>query len=303
MRRLSVLGRIKRDRVYLLLLLPAIIYYIMFRYTPMFGVVLSFMDYNLFKGIWGSEWVGFKHFEAFLTNPNAMTVVRNNLVLGLYKLIFTFPAPIILAILFHEMRWKKYKRFVQTVSYMPYFLSTVVVSSTLIMLLSPSTGWINNAITSFGYDPVLFLQKADWFRSIFIASDIWVGAGFGTIIYLAALAAIDPQLYEAAKIDGAGRWKQTLHVTIPGIVPAIVIMFILAIGGVLEVGFDKAFLLGNAANQDTSDIVSTYVYRIGILSGSYSYAVAVDVSMAVVSLLLILITNRISRKVGETSLW
>ncbi|WP_309122025.1 ABC transporter permease subunit [Paenibacillus sp.] len=303
MRRLSVLDRVKRDRVYLLLLVPALIHYIMFRYAPMFGIAVSFMDFNLFKGFFGSPWVGFKHFEAFFTNPNSWNVVRNNLILGLYKLIFTFPAPIILAILFHEMRWKKYRRFVQSVSYLPYFLSTVVVSSLLIMLLSPSTGFVNKALKSFGYEPIYFLQKAEWFRTIFITSDIWVGAGYGTIIFLAAMAAIDPQLYEAARMDGAGRWKQTLHVTLPGIMPAIVIMFIMSIGSVLEIDFVKAFLLGNPANMDTADIVSTYVYRLGILGGSFSQASAVDVSMAVFSLLLVYTTNRICRRLGDTSLW
>jgi putative aldouronate transport system permease protein len=186
---------------------------------------------------------------------------------------------------------------------MPFFLSQVVVSSILIMLLSPSTGWFNQVIKSLGFQPVYFLQQPEWFRTIFITSDIWQNIGFGTIIFLAALAAIDPHLYEAARIDGAGRWKQTLHVTLPGIVPAMVILFILQIGGILELSFDKAFLLGNVANMETSDIISTYVYRIGILGGGFSYAAAIDLSMAVISLLFIYSANRISRKVGETSLW
>jgi putative aldouronate transport system permease protein len=299
----SFLKRFKRDRNYLLLLVPLLLYYIMFRYMPMFGITVSFMEYNLFKGIWGSEWVGLKYYKMFLNNPDAWNIVRNTLILGLYKVIFLYPAPIMLAVLFHEMRWKKYRRFVQTVSYMPFFLSSVVISSILIMLLSPSTGWINHFIVSLGFEPIYFLQKAEWFRTIYISSDIWQQTGFGTIIYLAALAAIDPQLYEAAKIDGAGRWKQTLHVTLPGIVPAMVIVFILQIGGILELSFDKAFLLGNSATLETSDIISTYVYRIGIIGGSFSYASAIDLSMAVVSFIFLYSANRISRKLGETSLW
>jgi putative aldouronate transport system permease protein len=173
----------------------------------------------------------------------------------------------------------------------------------MIMLLSPSTGWINQAIESMGFEPIFFLQKAEWFRTIYIGSDLWQQVGFSTIIYLAALAAIDPQLYEAAKMDGAGRWKQTIHVTLPGIVPAMVIMFILQLGGLLELNFDKAFLLGNAANLETSDIISTYVYRTGIIGGSFSYASAIDLSMAVISFLFIYTANRVSRKAGETSLW
>lgn len=299
----SVFTRFKRDRIYLLLLVPLLLYYALFRYAPMFGIMVSFQDYNLFKGVWASDWVGLKHYKMFISNPDAWNIIRNTLVLGLYKLIFLYPAPILLSILFHEMRWKKYRRFVQTVSYMPFFLSSVVISSVLIMLLSPSTGWINQAITSLGFEPIYFLQKADWFRTIYIGSDIWQLAGFSTIIYLAALAAIDPQLYEAAKMDGAGRWKQTVHVTLPGIVPAIVITFILQIGGILELNFDKAFLLGNSATFETSDIISTYAYRIGILGGSFSYASAIDLSMAVISLIFVYSANKVSRKVGETSLW
>lgn len=299
----SVFKRFKRDRTYLLLLVPLLLYYAMFKYAPMFGIVVSFKDYNLFKGVWASDWVGFKHYKMFIQNPDAWEIIRNTLILGVYKVIFLYPTPIMLAILFHEMRWKKYRRFVQTVSYMPFFLSSVVVSSILIMILSPSTGWINQVIVDLGFEPIYFLQKAEWFRLIYIVSDIWQQVGFSTIIYMAALAAIDPLLYEAAKIDGAGRWKQTLHVTLPGIIPAMVIVFILQLGGILELSFDKAFLLGNAATLDTSDIISTYAYRIGIVGGSFSYASAIDLSMAVISLLFIYSANKVSRKVGETSLW
>lgn len=299
----TVFKRLKRDRIYLLLLAPVLLYYILFKYVPMFGIVISFKDYNLFKGVWASEWVGLKYYEWFLRNPDAWNIIRNTLLLGLYRFLFLYPTPIMLAVLFYLMRWKRYRRFVQTVSYMPFFMSQVVISSILIMLLSPSTGWINQMIKSVGFEPIYFLQKAEWFRTIYIASDIWQQVGFSTIIYLAALAAIDPQLYEAARIDGAGRWKQTVHVTLPGIIPAMVIVFILQLGGILELSFDKAFLLGNVATLETSDIISTYVYRTGIIGGSYSYASAIDLSMAIISLLLIFTANKVSRKVGETSLW
>ncbi|WP_217591840.1 sugar ABC transporter permease [Cohnella sp. GbtcB17] len=299
----SVFYRIKRNKVYLLLLLPTLLYYLLFHYVPMFGIVVSFMDYNLFKGIWHSPWVGLKHYRMFLSNPDAWLIVRNTLLLGLYKFIFAFPAPIALAVLFYEMRWKKFRRFVQSVSYLPYFLSSVVLSSVMIMLLSPSTGWINKAIQSLGYEPINFLQRPEWFRTIYIASDIWQMTGYGTIIFLAALAAIDPQLYEAARMDGANRWKQTVHVTIPGIIPAIVIMFIMSISGIINIPFDKAFLIGNAGNMDTADIITTYVYRIGILGGGMSYATAINLSLGLVTMLLVYLTNAASRKVGETSLW
>ncbi|GGF61691.1 sugar ABC transporter permease [Paenibacillus albidus] len=299
----TVFKRLKRDRIYLLLLAPVLLYYILFKYVPMFGIVISFKDYNLFKGVWASEWVGLKYYRWFLQNPDAWNIIRNTLLLGMYRFLFLYPTPIMLAVLFYLMRWKRYRRFVQTVSYMPFFMSQVVISSILIMLLSPSTGWINQMIKWLGVEPIYFLQKAEWFRTIYIASDIWQQVGFSTIIYLAALASIDPQLYEAARMDGAGRWKQTIHVTLPGIVPAMVIVFILQLGGILELSFDKAFLLGNVATLETSDIISTYVYRTGIIGGSYSYASAIDLSMAVISLILIYTANKVSRKVGETSLW
>ncbi|UKS27400.1 ABC transporter permease subunit [Paenibacillus sp. HWE-109] len=299
----TIFQRLMRDRVYFLLLAPALLYYILFRYVPMFGIIISFKDYNLFKGVWASEWVGLKYYRMFISNPDALIIIKNTVVLGGYRLLFGFPAPIILALLFNEMRFKRFKKFVQSVSYMPYFLSTVVVSSILIMILSPSTGVVNNIIQSWGLEPISFLQKPEWFRAIYVTSDIWQSAGFGTIIYLAALASVDPHLYEAAEIDGAGRWKQTLHVTVPSLIPAMVIIFILQLGQVLDLAFDKAFLLGNAANLETADIIPTYVYRIGILQGSFSYAAAIDLAMGIVGFIFVYSANRIARKVGDTSLW
>lgn len=299
----SILTQLKRDRTYVLLFAPVLLYYILFKYVPMFGIVISFMDYNLFKGISGSPWVGLKYYRQFFENRDALVIIKNTVLLGGYKLLFGFPAPIILALLLNELRSKLYKRFVQTVSYAPYFLSTVVVSSMMVMFLSPSTGLINRAIGWLGFPAVAFLQKPEWFRTIYVSSEIWQQVGWGSILYLAAMTAIDPQLYEAAKMDGAGRWKQTWHVTLPGIAPAIVIMFILQIGHVLEIGFEKVFLLSNAATYDTSDIISTYVYRTGILQGGFSYATAIDLFMGVIGFLLVYASNQISRRLGDTSLW
>lgn len=299
----SIVRQLKRDRTFLLLFAPVLVYYIMFRYVPMFGIAISFMDYNLFKGIGGSEWVGLKYYKIFFENRDALVIIKNTVLLGLYKLAFGFPAPIVLALLLNELRSAIYKRFVQSVSYLPHFLSTVVVSSMIVMLLSPSTGWINHAIQWLGFPAIHFLQKAEWFRTIYIASEVWQQVGWGSIIYLAAITTIDPQLYDAAKMDGAGRWKQTLHVTLPGISAAIVILFILQIGHILEIGFEKVFLLSNAATYDTSDIISTYVYRTGILQGGFSYATAIDLFMGVIGLLFVYVSNQISRKLGETSLW
>ncbi|NBD23890.1 ABC transporter permease [Paenibacillus glycinis] len=299
----SVIGQVKRDRVFLLLLAPVLLYYILFKYVPMFGIVISFMDYNLFKGFAGSPWVGLKYYKQFFDNPDALVIIKNTALLGFYKLLFGFPAPIVLALMLNELRGRLFKRFVQSVSYLPYFLSSVVVSSMIVMLLSPSTGWLNHLLQRMGFPAVNFLQESEWFRTIYVGSEVWQQAGWSSIIFLAAMTTIDPQLYEAARMDGAGRLKQIWHVTLPGISTAVVIMFILQVGQVLEIGFEKVFLLSNAATYDTSDIISTYVYRVGILQGAYSYGTAIDLFMGVIGFLLVYASNRISRKFGETSLW
>ncbi|WP_246302860.1 MULTISPECIES: ABC transporter permease [Paenibacillus] len=301
--KLSIFRQLKRDRTFILLFTPVLVYYIMFRYVPMFGIVVSFMDYNVFKGITGSPWVGLKYYKLFLDNRDALVIIKNTILLGAFKLLFGFPAPIILALLMNELRSSIYKRFVQTVSYLPHFLSGVVVSSMIVLMLSPSTGWINHALQAMGLPAINFLQKAEWFRTIYVSSEIWQQVGWGSILFLAALTTIDPQLYEAAKMDGASRWKQTWNVTLPGIAPTIVIMFILQIGHVLEIGFEKVFLLSNPATYDTSDVISTYVYRVGVLQGSFSYATAIDLFMGVIGFLLVYTSNQISRRLGETSLW
>ncbi|UKS27313.1 ABC transporter permease subunit [Paenibacillus sp. HWE-109] len=301
--KLSIFRQLKRDRTFVLLFAPVLVYYIMFRYVPMFGIVVSFMDYNVFKGFTGSPWVGLKYYKLFLDNRDALVIIKNTILLGAYKLFFGFPAPIILALLLNELRSTIYKRFVQTVSYLPHFLSGVVVSSMIVLLLSPSTGWINHTLQALGMPAINFLQKEEWFRTIYVSSEIWQQIGWGSILFLAALTTIDPQLYEAAKMDGAGRWKQTWNVTLPGIAPTIVIMFILQIGHVLEIGFEKVFLLSNPATYDTSDVISTYVYRVGVLQGNFSYASAIDLFMGIIGFLLVYSSNQISRKLGETSLW
>lgn len=299
----SIFKQLKRDRAFLLMFAPVLLYFIMFKYVPMFGIVISFMDYNLFKGLGGSEWVGLKYYQQFFDNRDALVIIKNTVLLGAYKLLFGFPAPIILALLLNELRNAVYKRLVQTVSYLPHFLSNVVVASMLLLLLSPSTGMVNRIIEWFGFPAISFLQEAEWFRTIYVLSEIWQQVGWGSILYLAAITTIDPQLYEAARMDGAGRWKQTLHVTLPGIAATIVILLILQIGGMLEIGFEKVFLLYNAATYDTADVIATYVYRVGILQGGFSYATAIDLFMGVIGFLLVYSTNKISRRLGENSLW
>lgn len=301
--KLSILGQIKRDRIFLLLLAPTMIFYVMFRYVPMFGITISFMDYNLFKGIAGSPWVGLKYYRMFFENPDARIIIKNTVLLGFYKLLFGFPAPIVLALMLNEVRSMLFKRFVQTVSYMPYFLSIVVVASMIDMFLSPSTGWLNHALQRMGFPAVNFLQEPGWFRTIFVSSEIWQQVGWGSIIYLAAVTTIDPQLYEAARMDGAGRMKQIWHVTLPGLATTVAIMFLMQVGQILEISFEKVFLLSNAATYDTSDIISTYVYRIGLLQGNFSYGAAIDLFMGVIGFVLVYASNRISRRFSETSLW
>ncbi|MFE5323894.1 ABC transporter permease [Paenibacillus sp. NPDC056579] len=292
-----------RSKYLWLLFLPCLLYFIVFRYAPMFGLVITFKNYNTFKGIMASEWVGFKYYRMFLENPDFFLLLRNTFLLGLYKLIFGFPAPIALALLLNELRNAVFKKFVQTVSYLPHFISNVIVASMVIMFLSPTGGLVNQLLESLGFQPVNFMMEPGMFRSVYVLSEIWQHIGWETIIYLAALTAVDPQLYEAASIDGATRWRKLWHVTLPGIAPAIVIIFILNVGKVLEIGFEKVFLMYNPATYETADIISTYVYRVGLEQGNFSYAAAIDLFMGIISLIFIWTANTISRKAGETSLW
>jgi len=283
--------------------LPCLLYFIVFRYAPMFGLVITFKNYNTFKGILASEWVGFKYYRMFFENPDFFLLMRNTFLLGVYKLVVGFPAPIALALLLNEVRNAVFKKFVQTVSYLPHFISNVIVASMVIMFLSPTGGLVNQIIKSLGFEPINFMMEPGMFRSVYVLSEIWQHIGWETIIYLAALTSVDPQLYEAAGIDGANRWRKLWHVTLPGITPAIVIVFILNVGKVLEIGFEKVFLMYNPATYETADIISTYVYRIGLEQGNFSYAAAIDLFMGIISLIFIWTANTISRKVGETSLW
>ncbi|WP_256975992.1 sugar ABC transporter permease [Paenibacillus sp. MY03] len=283
--------------------LPCLIYYLVFRYAPMFGLVITFKNYNLFRGVWASDWVGFKYYRMFLENPDFLLLMKNTFLLGIMNLALGFPAPIILALLLNEVRKAAFKRFVQTVSYLPHFISNVIVASMVIMFLSPTGGLINELITALGFEPINFMNEPGMFRWIYVLSEIWQHIGWETIIYLAALTAVDPQLYEAASIDGASRMRKLWHVTLPGISFAIVITLILNIGSVLEIGFEKVFLLQNPAIYETADIISTYVYRIGMEQGNFSYGAAIDLFMGIISLIFIYTANFVSRRVSETSLW
>lgn len=302
-KRSAFLRRLNRSKYLLILFLPCLVYYVLFKYLPMFGLVISFKDYNLFKGVWASNWVGLKYYKMFFESPDFLKLFRNTFLLGSANLVFGFPVPILLALCLNEVKNLVFKRFVQTVSYVPHFVSNVVVVGMVVMFLSPTTGVIAHFVKLFGGQPINFLVQPEWFRPIYVIADIWQHAGWGSIIYLAALTAIDPQLYEAAAIDGASRWKQLWNVTIPGIMPSMVIMLILNIGHIIDIGFEKVFLLMNPATYDTGDIFSTFVYRTGLTLGNYSYGTAVDLFTGVISLIFICTANYIGRKVNETSLW
>ncbi|WP_409347332.1 ABC transporter permease [Paenibacillus sp. MBLB4367] len=293
----------RRSKYLWLLFFPCLVYYLVFKYAPMFGLVVSFKDFNVFKGIWASEWVGFKYYSMFFENLDFFKLIRNTFLLGIYKLLFGFSAPIAFALLLNEVKHAFFKRFVQTVSYLPHFISNVVVASMVIMFLSPTGGIVNRFISVFGFQPVNFMMDKELFRAIYVISDIWQHMGWSAIIYLAALTTIDPQQYEAAELDGANRWGRLLHVTLPGIAPAIVIMFILDVGHILDIGFEKVFLLYNPATYETADIMSTYVYRIGLVQGNYSYAAAIDLFTSIISFVFVFSANYLSRKAGESSLW
>lgn len=289
-------------QLYSLLLLP-VIYYIIFKYGPMIGNVIAFRRY-VPGGPWlGTKWVGLKYFNMFITDKSFWTVFFNTIIISLSTLIFTFPIPIIFALLLNEIKSVLFKRTVQTISYLPHFLSIVVVASMIIDFLSPSTGVVNQIVKFFGGKPIAFMQISSYFVPIYVISAIWQETGWGAILYLAALTGINTELYEAAEIDGAGKWKKTIHVTIPGIMPTIAILFILNLGNMLNVGFEKILLLQNPIIYDTSDVISTYLYRIAFSTNSFSYATAIGLFESVIGLILVVGANKLTKKFADTSLW
>jgi putative aldouronate transport system permease protein len=285
-----------------LLAVPVILFYALFCYKPMYGALIAFKDFSPGRGFLRSPWVGFEHFIRFFNSPYFYRLVRNTFLISFYNLLFGFPAPIILALLLNEVRHQTYKRAVQTITYLPHFISIIVIAG-MITDFSLSTGLFNDIIVFLGGNRFPLLQAPKLYRTIYVASDIWQSVGWGTIIYLSALSAIDPQLYEAAMIDGAGRFKQILHVTLPSITPTIIILLILRIGHLLSIGYEKTILLYNPATYETADIISTYVYRVGLLEQNWSYSTAIGLFNSAINFALLLMANRISRRVSETSLW
>lgn len=302
----SFFTRVKKDfrknySLYLLVL-PVLIFYVLFHYKPMYGAIIAFKDYTPALGINGSPWVGLENFIRFFNSPYFFRLIKNTVLLSFYELIFGFPAPIILALLLNELRNKKFKSMAQTVTYLPHFISLIVATG-MIVNFTMSTGVINDIIVFFGGERSALLQNPKLYRSIYVASSIWQEIGWGSIIYLSALAGVDSQLYEAAMIDGAGKFKQLLYVTMPAITPTILIMFILKMGSLLNIGYEKTILLYNPATYETADIISSYIYRVGLLEQNWSYSTAIGLFNSVINFTLLIITNRLSKRFTETSLW
>lgn len=299
----SVWKHIRRDRQLLILFLPCIVFYILFRYGPLYGLIIAFKDYSVYQGILGSPWVGLKHFQRFFESPDFWLLFKNTFLLGIYTLLWAFPFPILFAVMLNEVRSVSFKKTVQTFSYLPAFLSVVIISSMIIDFLSPTHGLVNTAIKALGFDGIYFLTIPEWFRTIYVSSEIWQHMGYEAIIYLAAIAGIDPTLYEAAKVDGAKRWHRIRYITLPSIMPTILIMFIIKSGSVFRIGYEKVLLLYNPMTYDVADVFSTYVYRKGLLETNYSYAASVGFFEAIIALVMLLLSNTISKKAGGKGLW
>ncbi len=288
-----------------MMVIPGLLFIFIFNYIPMYGVLMAFQDYNIFEGMAGSEWVGFKHFERFFEDPRFLEIMRNTIVLSVLKILICFPAPIILALMLNEVRHMMFKRAVQTITYLPHFLSWVIVAGFATSILATDNGSLNMALEKINLidKPINFLSIPEYFWTIIISTNLWKSIGFASIVYLAAIAGVDQQLYEAASLDGASKWKQIFLITIPSIMPVIVIFFILEIGNLLNAGFEDLLLLGsNPVLREVSDVIDTYVYRVGISDGLYSYAAAIGLFKAVISVGLLTLANQLARKSGN-SLW
>lgn len=299
----KLFSRMKLHYQLYVMLIPVIVYFIVFKYLPMMGLVIAFQKYKVFGGIWKSDWIGFENFISFLSGRLAIPVIRNTITINVLSLLFSFPVPILFALMLNEVVHPKLKRTIQTITYLPHFISMVVVVSMLVAILSPTYGIVGSIFKRMGKDPIFFMGEAKYFRTLYIGSGIWQGTGWGSIIYLAAISSIDPSLYEAAAIDGASRFKQTIHVTLPCIASTIVIMFILRLGNLLDVGFEKIFLMQNSSNKSVSEVLSTYVYQRGIISNDFGYATAVGFFNSVISLVLVVSANTLCRRLTRSSLW
>ncbi|WPY96209.1 ABC transporter permease subunit (plasmid) [Limimaricola variabilis] len=293
----------KREWQIYVLLLPTIIWFLLFLYKPMYGLQIAFKDYSIFRGIDGSPWIGFEHFRTLFDNDQFLRAIKNTVIISFFSLLFGFPAPILLALMFNEILNQTYKRTAQTIVYLPHFISTVIIAGIVMTAFSPSAGIVNTVLEWLGMEPIYFLTRPEWFRPIFIGSGIWQEAGFQSIVYLAAIAGVNPSLYESAVVDGASRWQMMWKVTLPSILPTIIIMLIIRIGNLLEVGFELIILLYQPATYETADVINTFIYRQGLQQGQYDLAAAAGLFNAVVAFVLVMTANTISKRVSRTSLW
>lgn len=285
------------------MLVPSIIWFLVFLYKPMYGLQIAFKDYSIFRGVSGSPWIGWEHFHTLFDNDQFLRAVRNTITISFYNLLFGFPAPIILALMFNEIMHATYKRTAQTIVYLPHFISSVIIAGIVITAFSPTVGVINTVMGWFGLEPIYFLTQPQWFRPIFVGTGIWQEAGFGSIVFLAAIAGVNPSLYESAAMDGANRWQMMWKITLPSILPTILIMLIIRIGNVMEVSFELVVLLYQPSTYETADVVNTWVYRQGLQSGQYDLAAAAGLFNAVVAFVLVMSANTLSRRYSRTSLW
>lgn len=282
--------------------LPVLTFYVIFRYVPLSGLVIAFQDYNLFRGFTGSPWVGFENFIRFFNGPNVYRLIRNTFLINFYSILFGFPAPIILALMINELKTGKFKKTVQTISYMPHFISLVVMCG-MINDFCRTKGVFNSLLSFFGIGPSNLLGQPELFRLIYVSTSIWQSVGWSSIIYIATLSTVDPNLYDAAEIDGAGRTRKILHISLPALMPVITVQFIMRIGHILSVGFEKIILLYNPLTYETADVISTYVYRAGLLNSNYSFGTAVGIFNSVVNIGILVLVNGLFKRFGEDSLW
>lgn len=298
----KVVKDFRRNKYIYLMLAPVVLYYLVFHYVPMYGAQIAFKDYIPARGIWGSPWIGFEHFQDFFRSIYFWRLIRNTLAINVLDIALGFPAPIILALLLNELTSERFKRTVQTITYMPHFISLVVVVG-MVIDFTARDGLINQLSALFGVQPIAFLQRPDMYWFIYVLSGVWQSIGWGSIIYLAAITGIDPTLYEAAKVDGANRFRQIWNVTLPGIMPTIILLLILRVGQMMTVGYEKTILLYNPLTLETADVISSYVYRKGILDADFGFSSAVGLFNSVINFALLIAANRISRRLSQNSVW
>lgn len=299
----GLLRDLRRDKYLYVLALPGVLFFIIFKFVPMWGVVISFQNFSPFAGITGSEWVGFEHFQRFFTNPDFMLLFRNTMAINLMNLVLFFPLPIVLSLLLNELRSVLYQRVIQSIVYMPHFLSWVIISGLTFLLFAKGEGLVNKMLEGLGFARMDFLTNPNTFWAMLTVQSIWKECGWGTILFLAAMASIDPGVYEAAKIDGAGRFRQMWHITLPAIRTVIITLLILRLGHMLDVGFEQVFLMYNGAVSQVAEVFDTYVYRVGIQQGEFSYSTAAGLFKSIVGLVLVVIANWISKKMGEEGVY